>query len=92
MVGQLMLFFVKDTHKNAINSIKTTRVETALGGNTGNKGAVCIRFNYNDSSFLLFNCHLTSGQEHNMQRLDDFTQIYQKAFDSSKGYQEYTTD
>jgi hypothetical protein len=26
-----------------------------------------------------------------MQRLEDITQIYQRAFDSAKGYQEYNT-
>lgn len=38
------------------------------------------------------NCHLTSGQEHTLARLEDMTQIYSRAFDSAKGYQEYTTE
>lgn len=62
MVGCLVMLFVKDECKHKISAIRTSKVKTGLGGSSGNKGSVAIRFNYNHSSFAFINCHLTSGQ------------------------------
>ena len=35
-----------------------------------------MRFNFDDTSFMLMNCHLTSGQSKIKQRIDDITQQY----------------
>jgi len=61
MVGCFVLLFIKDEHKNRINSIRTSKVKTGFGGQSGNKGAVALRFNFDNSSFAFINCHLTSG-------------------------------
>ena len=41
--------------------MKTSKVKTGFGGNSGNKGAVTLRFNFDDSSLVFLNCHLSSG-------------------------------
>lgn len=41
--------------------MRTSKVKTGFGGNSGNKGSVAIRFNFDDSSLSFINCHLASG-------------------------------
>ena len=43
---------------------------------TANKGSVAIRFNYEDTSFMFMNCHLTSGQNKVKERMADTKQNY----------------
>ena len=38
------------------------KVKSGMYGNTGNKGAVLIRFVIGDQSFMIINCHLMSGR------------------------------
>jgi hypothetical protein len=83
MVGCLIMLFVKDEKKHKISCIRTSRVKTGLGGSSGNKGAVAIRFNYANSSFAFINCHLTSGQSQIAERLQELNDIYKKSFDCS---------
>ena len=44
-----------------------------------NKGSCCIRFTYNDTSFMFLNCHLTSGQKKVRERFNDLRQNYSVA-------------
>lgn len=57
----MIMLFVRDECKQKISCIRTSKVKTGFGGQSGNKGAVALRFNYNNSSFAFLNCHLTSG-------------------------------
>ena len=52
------------------------KVKTGVKGYAANKGAVSLRFNFDDSSFMLMNSHLTSGQNKVKQRLDDISEQY----------------
>jgi hypothetical protein len=61
MVGCFILLFIKDVHKYRVSNMRTSKVKTGFAGQSGNKGAVAIRFNFDDSSFALINCHLSSG-------------------------------
>ena len=61
MVGCLILVFVKDIHKNRISYMRKCKIKTGYGGNTGNKGGVGIRFNFDNSTLTFMNCHLSSG-------------------------------
>lgn len=45
----------------SFKSIKTVKIKTGTKGITANKGAVAIRFNFEDTSFMFMNTHLTSG-------------------------------
>ena len=55
------MLFAKDEHKYRVSNLKACKVKTGFGGNSGNKGSVAIRFNFDDSSFMFINCHLSSG-------------------------------
>ena len=39
-------------------------------GTTGNKGAICLRFQLDDQPIMLINCHLVSGRRRDQQRMD----------------------
>lgn len=61
--------------------MRTSKVKTGFGGQSGNKGAVAVRFNFDDSSLAFINCHLSSGQKNISERVDDLREIYRKSFD-----------
>jgi hypothetical protein len=61
MFGCLIMLFVREDSINSIKKMHTARVKTGTSGITANKGSTSIRFNYEDSSFMFLNCHLTSG-------------------------------
>ena len=63
MVGLLIMGFWKSNIIHKINDIQTTKVKAGLGGNLGNKGAVLISFNIDDTSIITAWSHLESGQK-----------------------------
>lgn len=89
MVGCYILLYIRDVHKDRINQIRTSKVKTGFGGQSGNKGSVAIRFNFDNSSFAFINCHLSSGQSQMSERLEDLREIYKKSFDCSQKYQDF---
>lgn len=80
MVGQYIVMFVKEEHKDKINSIKKHKVKTGFSGMAGNKGSVALRFNFEDTSFAFVNVHLESGQKQIAERLENLRQIYNETF------------
>lgn len=83
MVGCFILLFARDEDKNRINNIRTSKVKTGFGGQSGNKGSVAIRFNLDNTSFAFINCHLSSGQSEIAERFEDLREIYKRSFDCS---------
>lgn len=63
MVGLLVMGFWKSHIVGNISDIQATKVKTGLGGNLGNKGAVLLRFNIDDTSVIAACAHLESGQK-----------------------------
>jgi hypothetical protein len=61
MFGCFIMLFVRDDSINSIKRMHTAKVKTGTSGMTANKGSTAIRFNYDDSSFMFLNCHLSSG-------------------------------
>jgi hypothetical protein len=61
MFGCLILLFVRDDSINSVKKMCTSKVKTGAGGMAANKGSTSIRFNYEDTSLMFLNCHLTSG-------------------------------
>lgn len=53
MVGLLMMCFCKMEVVDKISDVCSTKVKTGFGGNMGNKGAVLMRFNIEDTSVCL---------------------------------------
>ncbi len=89
MVGCYILLFARDEIKYRFSGIRTSKVKTGLAGSSGNKGAVAIRFNFDDSSFACINCHLTSGQNEVAERLEDMNEIYRRCFDQAEKFYEF---
>ena len=63
MVGLLVFGFSKSNIIDRINDVQSTKVKAGLGGNLGNKGSVLLRFNLDDTSVIIANAHLESGQK-----------------------------
>jgi hypothetical protein len=61
LVGIHIALFAKKTISQKLTDIATSKVKLGFSGKIGNKGAVCLRFSYEDTSFCFVNCHLDSG-------------------------------
>lgn len=87
MVGLLVIAFCKIDIVDRITDVQTTKVKTGLGGNAGNKGAVIARFNIDDTSVIVANCHLESGQNKEKERVQQWKDVITNAFiDNSTQY------
>lgn len=51
-----------------------------MGGGTGNKGAVIVRFKLDDTNIMLCNCHLMSGKKKGNKRTEELNLIFDNAF------------
>ena len=80
LVGLLVLVFVKQSHSNRIQHVDTEKVKTGLSGNFGNKGAVLVKLNYDDTSLCFVNCHLEHDAKNLSERTNSLNDIHQKAF------------
>lgn len=80
MVGCEIQMFARREHKNRIKNLKKFKVKTGLSGMTGNKGAVSLRFTFDDTSFAFINTHLEAGQDKVGERLEQARQIYNETF------------
>ena len=47
-----------------IFDVAMSQVKTPMGNNSGNKGAVMVRFGFEDTTFVFMNCHLAGGFTH----------------------------
>ena len=70
MVGCYVVVFVKRKLCNRLKakSFQICKVKTGTYGATGNKGAVCVRFQLDDQRIMAINCHLISGRRREEQR------------------------
>ncbi|SCV05720.1 LANO_0H13696g1_1 [Lachancea nothofagi CBS 11611] len=75
MSSLLILFFVKSDKVNNVKQVEGASKKTGLGGMTGNKGAVSIRFNYGSTSFCFVNAHLAAGANNVDERRNDYESI-----------------
>ncbi|CCE61968.1 hypothetical protein TPHA_0B02960 [Tetrapisispora phaffii CBS 4417] len=75
MTSLLMLFFVKKSKAHKIKQVEGSSKKTGFGGMTGNKGAVAIRFQYNETSFCAVNAHFAAGSGNVDERRNDYESI-----------------
>lgn len=80
MVGCFLTVFVSSEFSQRISQIESSKVKQGFSGSAGNKGAVLIRFNIDDSSFCVVNAHLASGVKDNKTRLEQITDIFKQGF------------
>ncbi|XP_074846408.1 synaptojanin-2 [Carettochelys insculpta] len=78
LVGVCLFVFVRPYHVPFIRDVAIDTVKTGMGGKTGNKGAVGIRFQFHSTSFCFICSHLTAGQTQVKERNEDYKEITQK--------------
>jgi len=71
MFGCLIFLFVREDSVNSIKRMHTSKIKIGVKGIAANKGSTALRFNYDDTSLMFMNCHLTSGQKKVKERFDD---------------------
>ncbi|EEB05068.1 inositol-polyphosphate 5-phosphatase [Schizosaccharomyces japonicus yFS275] len=75
LVGTALLFFAKEKHLNSIRNLEGTVKKTGLGGVSGNKGAVAIRFDFDDTAICFVTSHLAAGYTNYDERNHDYHTI-----------------
>ena len=75
MSSLVILFFVKADKVGNVKRVEGSSKKTGLGGMTGNKGAVAIRFEYGSTSFCFVNAHLSAGVNNIEERKGDYESI-----------------
>nr|DBA26938.1 TPA: hypothetical protein GDO54_011129 [Pyxicephalus adspersus] len=78
LVGVCLFIFVRPYHMPFIRDVAVDTVKTGMGGKTGNKGAVAIRFQFYSTSFCFICSHFTAGQTQVKERNEDYKEITQK--------------
>ncbi|KAK3094659.1 hypothetical protein FSP39_004619 [Pinctada imbricata] len=73
--GIRLIILVKNMLRQHINRIQRSTVRTGIANALGNKGAVAISFYFKGTSFCFINSHLTSGDERNERRNQNYRDI-----------------
>ena len=85
MGGCFIGLFVKKKMLERIKEFYFCKVKAGMGGLASNKGSVALRFNIDDTSFAILNCHLKSGKAVAVQRTQMLKTILDQAFIKAKG-------
>lgn len=75
LVGLFTCVFVKASLRGRIRNLSGAEVKRGMGGLHGNKGAVAVRFQVDDTSLCFVNCHLAAGQSQANSRHNDVAAI-----------------
>jgi WD40 repeat protein len=75
LVGLFTCVFVKSSLRERIRGLHGSEVKRGMGGVYGNKGAVTVRFQVDDTSLCFVNCHLAAGQSQAAARNTDINTI-----------------
>ncbi|KAJ3480254.1 hypothetical protein NLG97_g8114 [Lecanicillium saksenae] len=75
LVGLFTCIFVKSSLQGRIRNLQGAEVKRGMGGLHGNKGAIAVRFQIDDSSLCFVNCHLAAGQTQTSSRHNDIAAI-----------------
>lgn len=75
LVGLFTCVFVKSYLRERIRNLSAAEVKRGMGGLHGNKGAVVVRFQVDDTSLCFVNCHLAAGQSQSSSRHNDIAAI-----------------
>ncbi|KAK7574119.1 hypothetical protein V9T40_011310 [Parthenolecanium corni] len=78
LVGVCLYIFVRANLVSYVRDLAVDTVKTGLGGATGNKGAVAIRFTLHSSSLCFVCAHFAAGQSQVNERNADFAEITKK--------------
>lgn len=72
------MLIAKKEVQTRIFDVAMSQVKFTLGNKTGNKGAVLVRFGFEDSTFVFMNCHMAAGTtaKNVEERHAQFDQVY----------------
>lgn len=75
LVGTALMIVVRSSLLPFIRNVEYAYKKTGLGGMSGNKGGVGIRFDLYDSALCFMTCHLAAGQSNYEDRNVDYRTI-----------------
>lgn len=78
LVGVCLYVFMRPMYTSFLRDVAIDCVKTGLGGATGNKGAVAIRFVLYSTSFCVVCAHFAAGQSQVHERNSDYSEITKK--------------
>ncbi|XKL60981.1 hypothetical protein PGB90_008038 [Kerria lacca] len=78
LVGVCLFIFIRSDMVPFIKDVAVDSVKTGLGGATGNKGGVAIRFVLHSTSFCFVCSHFAAGQSQVNERNADYSEITKK--------------
>ncbi|KAL4225388.1 Synaptojanin-1 [Mactra antiquata] len=78
LVGVLLYVFIRPQLAPYVRDVAIDSVKTGLGGATGNKGGVGIRFLIHSTSICFVCAHLAAGQSQVNDRNNDYAEITKK--------------
>lgn len=73
-----MYVFVRPEFAPYIQDVAVDSVKTGMGGATGNKGAVAIRFRYHSTSMCFVCSHFAAGQNNITDRNNDYAEAVKR--------------
>ncbi|CZS99514.1 related to phosphatidylinositol phosphate phosphatase [Rhynchosporium graminicola] len=79
LVGLFTCIFVRAPLHGRIKCLSAVEVKRGMGGLHGNKGALIVRFNLDDTSMCFINCHLAAGQTQTKDRNADIAAILESS-------------
>jgi len=79
--GTMFASYIREGFKNQLHNIQAMAVECSRSKTTI-KGAICLRFDYNGTSFVFASAHLTADQEGDNYelRISDYNYVSQTKF------------
>ena len=78
LVGTSLIIFTKTTIAKHVRNVEATTKKTGLKGMAGNKGAVAVRLELDDSTFCFVTAHFAAGHSNYEQRNLGEYYIHQK--------------
>lgn len=80
LVGLALFVFCRQSLSPLVNQVNTDKMRLGLGGKTGNKGVIAIRFNIQSTSTCVVAAHLASGLQENELRKSQIRDIQADIF------------
>ncbi|KAJ1971283.1 hypothetical protein H4R35_005354 [Dimargaris xerosporica] len=75
LIGMLIVVYVHTTIADRVQHVMVDSAGCGIMGMIGNKGAVAVRFELDNSSFCVVNCHLAANMNQVDRRNQDFHDI-----------------
>ena len=78
LVGVCLYLFVRTDLAHLVSEVLVEQVKTGFGGNTGNKGTVCISLTFRAASLVFACSHFAAGQSQVTERNNDYQEAVKR--------------